>query len=380
MRIKVNKIFHHLNSDKKIIAEQGGTRSGKTYNILMWIIFVYCTQNKGKIITISRKTYPSLRSTAMRDFLEILKKYGMYDEGNHNKSNSEYTLNGNVVEFISLDSPQKIRGRKRDLLFINEANEITIEDFNQLIFRTTEKVILDYNPSDEYHFIYDKVITRSDCDFHITTYKDNPFLDQAIIDEIERLKETDETYWQIYGLGMRGISKATIFQFNEIDTIPEDADLISYGMDFGFNDPTTLVSVYKKDYSLYIREHLYRSQMTSSDILSFIKENNLSNQLIYADNARADIIEELRRAGCNVRKSFKGTILGRIDLMKRHKLYIERSSDNTIQEFRNYKWIEDKTGHLTNTPEDKNNHSIDAVGYAINSVLAKPNYGRYVMG
>jgi phage terminase large subunit len=258
MRLKTNVVFEHLDeSDKKIVAEQGGTRSGKTYNILMWIIFRYSINHTGETITIVRKTFPSVRATVMRDFFDILKKYELYSEDNHSKSANEYILNDNLVEFISLDQPQKIRGRKRDLLFINEANELTYEDWQQLVFRTSGRIVLDFNPSDEYSWIYDKVQTREDCDFYITTYKDNPFLDSAIIEEIERLKETDETYWQIYGLGQRGISKATIFQFQESE-IPEDAEFLSYGMDFGFNDPTTFVEVYRKRIVYTQKNYLYR--------------------------------------------------------------------------------------------------------------------------
>ena len=150
MNVDVNVVFEHLlDSDSKIVVEQGGTRSGKTFNILLYIIFHYCQTNKGKTITICRKTFPAVRSSVMRDFIDILKTHKKYDEANHNKSNSEYNLDGNLVEFISVDQPQKIRGRKREFLFINEANELDYEDWQQLIFRTTEKVVLDYNPTDE---------------------------------------------------------------------------------------------------------------------------------------------------------------------------------------------------------------------------------------
>ena len=169
-KIQVNKVFGHLTrSNKKIVVEQGGTRSGKTYNIILWIIFYYCTNNTGKTITIARKTFPAVRSSVMRDFLEILKAYDLYKEDNHNKSNSEYQLNGNLIEFISMDQPQKIRGRKRDLAFLNEANELTMEDWQQIVFRTNGRIILDYNPSDTYHWIYDRVIPREDADFYQTT-------------------------------------------------------------------------------------------------------------------------------------------------------------------------------------------------------------------
>ena len=380
-KIQTNKIFKHLsNSTKKIIVEQGGTRSGKTYNILLWIILKYTTQNKNKIITICRKAFPSLRASVMRDFLDILKHLNIYNETNHNKSNSEYMLYGNLVEFISLDMPQKVRGRKRNLLFINEANELNWEDWQQLIFRTDEKIIIDYNPSDEYHWIYDKVIPRDDCYFYRTTYQDNPFLENSIKQEIERLKETDEQYWQIYGLGLKGISKATIFKYFECNKIPENAQFIAYGADAGYsNDPSTLVSVYILHHNLYIREHLYRTQMTTKDLHNTFKETNIARKQIYMDSSEPRLIEELRRMGWNIRPSVKGrdSINAGIDLLKRYKIYITNKSNNAIQEFRNYKWKEDRTGKLTNNPEDKNNHIIDAVRYAAYSVLSKPNFGKY---
>ena len=383
MDVNVNVVFEHLlDSESKIVIEQGGTRSGKTYNILLYIIFHYCQVNKGKTITICRKTFPALRASVMRDFLDILKQHDKYDEELHNKSNSEYELSGNLVEFISLDQPQKVRGRKRNLLFINEANELDFEDWQQLVFRTEDKIILDYNPSDEYHWIYDKVKEREDADFYITTYLDNPFLEPSIKTEIERLRDTDEQYWQIYGLGQKGISKATIFNFTETNVIPEDAEFVSYGADAGYtNDPTTLVSVYKKDYNLYIKEHLYQTQMTTVDIHNKWKQIGITREPIYFDSAEPRLIEELRRMGWNVRPSIKGadSVNAGIDLLKRFKIHIYKDSHNAIQEFRNYKWQEDKSGKLMNKPVDKNNHLIDATRYATYSVLSKPNFGRYAI-
>ena len=383
MDVNVNVVFEHLlDSESKIVIEQGGTRSGKTYNILLYIIFHYCQVNKGKTITICRKTFPALRASVMRDFLDILKQHDKYDEELHNKSNSEYELSGNLVEFISLDQPQKVRGRKRNLLFINEANELDFEDWQQLVFRTEDKIILDYNPSDEYHWIYDKVKDRDDADFYITTYLDNPFLEPSIKAEIERLRDTDEQYWQIYGLGQKGISKATIFNFTETNVIPEDAEFVSYGADAGYtNDPTTLVSVYKKDYNLYIKEHLYQTQMTTVDIHNKWKQIGITREPIYFDSAEPRLIEELRRMGWNVRPSIKGadSVNAGIDLLKRFKIHIYKDSHNAIQEFRNYKWQEDKSGKLMNKPVDKNNHLIDATRYATYSVFSKPNFGRYAI-
>jgi len=278
--------------------------------------------------------------------------------------------------------PQKIRGRKRDLLFINEGNELFFEDWQQLVFRTQEKIILDFNPSDEYHWIYDKVLPREDCTFHKTTYLDNPFVGESIKKEIELLKDTDEQYWQIYGLGERAASRSTVFRYVEVDKIPDDVDLIAYGMDFGYtNDPTTFVSVFTKDRNLYIKEHLYKTQMTTSDINDFLRNEDITSKPIYADSAEPRLISELRKMGHNILPSIKGrdSVNAGIDLLKRYKIHILSSSENAITEFRNYKWKEDKGGALVNTPEDKWNHIIDSTRYATYSILSSPNFGRYTL-
>ena len=382
-QIDTNVVCEHLLESKaKIIVEQGGTRSGKTYNILMWIIFFYAPANRNKTVTICRKTFPSLRASVMRDFIEILRTHKMYSEAAHNKSSSEYILYNNLIEFISLDQPQKVRGRKRDLLFINEGNELFWEDWQQLLFRTQEKIIIDYNPSDEYHWIYDKVIPRDDCDFFITTYLDNPFLGSSIKTEIERLRETDEQYWQIYGLGIKGVSKSTIFRYTEVEKIPESAKFLSYGMDFGYtNDPTTMIGVWIDEYNIYAKEFLYRTMMTTTDIHKFLKELNVDREMIFADSAEVRLIDELRRMGWNIRPSIKGrdSINAGIDLLKRYKLNLTSQSNNAIQEFRNYKWQEDRNGKMINVPIDKSNHLIDALRYGTYSILSKPNFGKYAI-
>jgi phage terminase large subunit len=383
MEITTNKIYTHLdNSDKRITIEQGGSRSGKTYNILMWLIFAYSDRNNGKTITICRKTFPALRASSMRDFFDILKKYDLYKEANHNKSNSEYLLNNNLFEFISLDQPQKVRGRKRDVLYINEANELYFEDWQQLILRTTDKAILDYNPSDEFHFIYDKIKPRDDAEFYITTYKDNPFLDIETVNEIERLKDVDDNYWKIYGLGQIGSSQALIFRINECNSIPPEAKFLSYGMDFGFtNDPTTLVAIYQQGDNIYLKELLYQTGLTNRDIDEKLKFHSVERKEIFADSAEPKSIEELYRMGWNVKPATKGqgSVNIGIDMMKRYQLHVTKDSVNMIKEFRNYKWQEDKNGNVLNTPVDMFNHTIDAIRYGLYDKLSRPNYGKYAV-
>jgi phage terminase large subunit len=378
--IKTNKVFRHLERSKsKIVVQQGGTRSGKTYNIILWIIFSYCQKNEGKIITICRKTYPALRGTVMRDFLTILKDHEIYSEEDHSKTASEYMLNGNTIEFISLDMPQKIRGRKRDLLFANEANELNFEDWQQLLFRTNEKVIIDFNPSEEFHWIYDHVLPRKDVEFFQTTYKDNPFLGAEIKAEIERLKEIDENYWRVYGLGERGQSRSLVYTFNTIKEIPKEAKLVSYGLDFGYSsDPTSLVRTYILGDDMYVDELLYRTGMTNQDIANEMKALGLdrSNE-VFADSAEPKSIEEIYRMGWNVKPTIKGSINIGIDIIRRYKLHATESSFNLIKELRNYKYIEDKNGQMTNKPVDNFNHALDALRYSVVNKISQSHLGRY---
>ena len=201
--INPNLQFLRENIDKfRVFAHQGGTRSGKTYSILQWIIET-CCQYSGMTISICRNEFSTLKPTAMRDFFEILENEGMYEEVSHNKTDKTYWLNGNLIEFFGLDQAQKVKGRKRHILYINEANEIEEEAYRQLTLRTTGKIILDYNPNMHVHWIYDKVLTRNDVGYIQTTYKDNPFLLPDQIAELERYKTTDYDYFRVYGLGER---------------------------------------------------------------------------------------------------------------------------------------------------------------------------------
>ena len=267
------------------------------------------------------------------------------------------------------------------MLYINEANELSLEDWRQLILRTTDKTIIDYNPSDQYHWIYEYVLNRDDVDFFQTTYLDNPFLEQSVIDEIERFKETDENYWRIYGLGERGVNTAAVFpQWQVADQIPERAKLVAYGMDWGFtNDPTALVSVWREDYSLYIKEHLYKTGLTNRDISLELDKLELDRTPIICDSAEPKSIEELHRLGHNVKPSKKGpdSIRLGIDIMKRHKLYILKESLNAQKEFRNYRWETNKDGVQLSKPVDHNNHIVDAVRYVCINRIGTPYSGKY---
>ena len=378
-KINTTNVFHKAyRSETRITCLQGGTRSSKTYSLCQLFI-VKCLEETGKVFTICRKTLPALKGTAYRDVLNILKELELYREDNHNKSELSYALNGNLIEFISVDQPQKIRGRKRNYLWLNEANEFTYEDWQQLILRTTDKIYLDYNPSDPYSWIYDKVVVRDDCTFIKSTYKANPFLDKDTVAEIERLKDLDPDYWQIYGLGNIGSIQTAIFRkFELVDDV--QGRLIGYGLDFGFtNSPSALVAVYQSDDNLYIKEMLYEKRLTNRDLANKLKEFRIDRQSeIIGDSAEPKSIEEIYRQGFNIKPAKKGAgiHLG-IDIMRRYKLNITKDSLNAIKEFRGYKWATDKNGDVLNTPVKVNDHLIDATRYLCLNKLSINHSGKY---
>ena len=382
---KLAATYYHVKECKaKIQVHQGGSRSGKTFSILTALIEL-CHKNSGLVITICRKTFPALRATAMRDFFVILNREDIYNPDLHNKSDATYQLWGNMVEFISIDQPQKVRGRKRDVLFINEANEINLEDWRQLLLRTTGRVLIDYNPSDEFHWIYDEVIPREDAAFFQTTYQDNPFLPESVVMEIERFKEADENFWRVYGLGERGASQATVFtHWKEIDQIPNEYKLLNLGLDFGYTaDPTAIVRVYTDGHGFAVDELCYATRLTNSDISKVLRDSGVSrSDVIICDSAEPKSIDEIHAHGFNTHGARKGkdSVKNGIQFLHSRPLLVTARSVNVIKELRNYKWKEDKNGKQLNEPVDSFNHAIDAMRYAITFNQTNPNFGSYAIG
>ena len=381
MRVKTSVVFEHLleseKQGKRIILAQGGSRSGKTMNILIWWV-QKLLQEKNKTLSIFRKTLPALKNSVLKDLINVLDMFEIYSPTKMHKQDAYYELpNGNIINWGSADEPQKLRGAKRDYLFCNEANELDIEDWRQLIMRTESTAILDFNPSEITSWVYE-LEQRDDVYFFKTTWRDNPFLSQSLIDEIERLKETDENYYRIYSLGERGIPTTLVFnKWNIIDEIPNDAKLLGRGMDFGFNDATTLIEVYGRNDELYFNELMYAKNLTMGDILFKMGEFSIEKtDNIWCDSALPQNIEELRRNRWNAKPVEKKSILSGVDKIKRHKVYITSNSANIIKEFSSYKWKTDRDGKLLDVPVDDNNHTIDAIRYVLESTLNK-HQGRY---
>ena len=362
--------FEHLLDAKSRISQHiGGTRSGKTYAILQFLIMR--ALEKKEMITIVRKTIPSLKRTVMKDFKEIMQSLNVWHESQFNISDRLYTFsNDSQILFISTDDAEKLRGIKSSMLFIDEASEIDEESYFQLSIRTTGRIILAFNPTiSPFHWLRQ----MQDCERYVTTYKNNPYLEKEIVRGIEELKYKNPKYWSIYGLGEYAANQRAVFNFDTIEWLPtnEDgevsAEFVCFGLDFGFSqDPTALVSVWKDGQDLYFVEHLYERGMVTNDIHNFLKSVVNGREEIYADSAEGRLIEELYRLGWNIKPVKKGpdSIRFGISVMQNYNIKIPRSSQNLINEMYSYQYAVDKHQHTTDRPEDGLDHLIDAARYA----------------
>jgi len=369
----------NYNADKRYVVNQGGTRSSKTYSILQVLILKALESSIPLTISVVRKTLPALKKSVLKDFIAILESMQLYNPDDYNKTEGTYVLNSSVFEFFSVDNEQKIRGSKRNYLFLNEANELSYEDFFQLQIRTTEQIFADYNPSDNISWIYDLIEQRSDdVSFFKTTYKDNTFLDESIVREIEKLRNTDEDYYRIYGMGERGGSRELVYNFHVCQRVPDYAQLLGIGVDFGFtNDVTAIVQVYRYEQNVYINELIYQTHLTISDIVSMLKQLDIDRHEMIADWSEPRSVEELRRAGFNIKATTNKSINQGIDVLKRFKIFVTEESTNVINEFQRYKWLKDKDGLMLNKPIDAFNHAMDAMRYVALMKLTNPNQGKY---
>ena len=365
MDIKATAIFEKnyeaILGDKRFIINEGGSRSSKTYSLCQLMI-IYCLQNNNKVVSVIRKTFPALRATVLRDFIEILKEIGLYKQEMHNKSEHIYTFaNGSMVEFFSVDDEQKIRGRKRDIAWCNEANELYFDDFTQLNMRTEDKLIFDYNPSDSASWLYE---LPADESIKIkSTYKDNPFLPDSIKAQIEDLKRTDEALYQIYALGEKAISKSNIYsQWTFVAHRPSKFVKYVYGLDFGYNHPSALMRVYYCDNDIYIEPVIYESYLTTTMLIEKLATLGIEQTVtILADYSRPEIIQEMNIAGYDVQNANKVVKKG-IDNLKTFGVICQ--DDKAIRrEYENYKWK--KIGDfITDEPVKLFDDAMDAIRYA----------------
>jgi phage terminase large subunit len=385
MLVRTTAINKILALKKRIKIIQGGTSAGKTFGILP-ILIDRATKTSNLEISIVAESIPHLRRGALKDFLKLMRWTNRYVEGSFNKSLLRYQFaNGSYMEFFSADDSSKLRGARRDILYINECNNIEFEAYNELSIRTKNEVYLDFNPANEF-WVHTELKGENDTDFVILTYKDNEALDISIINQIEknRLKASTSSYWanwwRVYGLGEVGMLEGVVFSnWKTIDIIPNEAKLIGYGLDFGFtNDPTAIIEIYNYNGQRIVNEICFQTGLVNTEIAKKIQKN----VIVYADSSEPKSIEEIRRTGQQIKGVTKGkdSVNFGIQIMQSQNYLVTSNSTNLIKELRTYCWDRDKTGKQLNKPIDNFNHTIDALRYHEMESLGKSsNFGKYAI-
>jgi phage terminase large subunit len=363
------------NLNKRLRAVQGGTSASKTVSIIIYLIDRAQKDSSPTITSIVSESFPHLKRGSILDFLQIMTTQGYFKDNRWNKTDYTYTFEtGSKIEFFSVDQPGKVRGPRRDRLFINEANNISYDTFDQLEVRTKEFIFLDWNPVSEFWY-YDKVANREDCQHLILTYKDNEALDYRIVEAIEQRKER-KGWWQVYGEGLLGEVEGKIYKdWQIVDEVHHHARLERYGMDFGYsNDPTSIVAIYYYDQSYIWDEICYQKGLSNKQIADIF--SNQPQALVIADSAEPKSIDEIKSYGITILGAEKGkdSITNGIQLVQDQKISVTKRSVNILKEYRNYLWETDKDGKILNIPEGIWNHAMDAGRYAMSSIIKNPAF------
>jgi phage terminase large subunit len=357
---------------KRIRAVQGGTSASKTISILLLLINAAQSDQSSTLTSIVSESFPHLKRGVMRDFLNIMEEHRYFKPNNWNKTDYVYTFEtGSKIEFFSADQPSKVRGPRRDRLFLNEANNVPYEAFDQLEVRTKECVYLDWNPTTEFWF-YSEVINRDDTEHLIINYLDNEALDPQIVKSIEQRKG-NKAWWQVYGLGQLGEVETRIYKgWGTIDDVPTEAKLVRYGLDFGYtNDPSAIIAIYSYNGAYILDEIAYQKGLSNKDIADILKLQ--PKALTIADSSEPKSIDEIKAYGISILPAVKGpgSVNQGIQYVQQQQVSVTKRSINILKEYRNYVWITDRDGKILNEPVDFNNHAMDALRYGLQSLKPK---------
>lgn len=357
---------------ERIRACPGGTSASKTISILMVLIHLAQTDEEPKLTSVVSESVPHLKRGAIRDFKNIMTAQGYWRSENWNATDSMYTFEtGSQIEFFSADSGDKLRGARRDRLFLNEANNLEMEAFDQLEVRTRDFVFLDWNPSSEFWYYTDVKTQRNDVEECILTYLDNEALDQQIVESIEQRKNR-KGWWKVYGLGQLGEVEGKIYKdWKIIDSVPEEARLVRVGLDFGYsNDPTAIINIYKLNDGYIFDEVTFRKGLSNKQIADILLMDE-TDELVIADSAEPKSIDEIREYGVNITGCKKGrdSIVHGIQVVQDQQISVTKRSVNVIKEYRNFLWMTDKNGKVLNKPEAGWDHAMDAIRYAMSSMV-----------
>jgi phage terminase large subunit len=366
---------------KRIRLVPGGTSAGKTISIEQLLVDDAQSDAKPTLTSIVSESFPHLKKGAIRDFKNIMMEHGYWKDDRWNATDSFYTLEtGSIIEFFSADQPAKVRGPRRDRLFVNECNNIPYETWDQLLVRTKQYAWGDWNPTNEFWAYTDVIGKRDDVDVCVLTYRDNEALDPSIVAEIESHK-LNKNWWKVYGEGQLGEVEGRIYRdWSIVDEMPHMARLERRGLDFGYSqDPAALVDVYYYDGGYILDEQMYQKGMHNSALADFIKNLESPQTLVIADSAEPKSIDEMKMYSVNILPTTKGpgSVTQGISFVQGKRVSMTKRSVNLIREYRNYLWKTDRDGRILNVPEEGNDHAMDAVRYALQSLNVKTDVHAY---
>ena len=356
-----------LKLTKRIRVIPGGTSASKTVSIILYLIALAQSDKTPTITSIVSESFPHLRRGAMRDFLNIMKGHNYFNRKRWDKTNSTYTFEtGSIIEFFSVDQSSKVRGARRDRLFINEANNVSFMSFEELEVRTKKIIFLDFNPTTEFWYYTEIQGKRDDYEELTLTYKDNEALSIEIVKSIEQRKGRKD-WWRVYGVGLLGVIMGRIFKdWKLIDEIPHEARLECYCLDYGYtNDQTAIVAIYKYNEGYILDEVAWIKGLSNKEISDIFK--NLDQATIVPDSAEPKSNDELQAYGHTIIPALKGkdSVAHGIQLVQAQRISVTKRSVKVIKEYRNYLWTVDKNGKVLNVPEHAFSHSMDAIRYGI---------------
>jgi phage terminase large subunit len=382
MNLEINSTISYQNqndSPTRITIHYGGTRSGKTYSLLQWVI-VKCLEGKEDVVIV-RKTIPSLKRTIIKDFEDIMNAMGIWNQNDFNITDRIYEFyTGSTITFISTDNPEKLRGMKSSILWLEEANEVDSESWLQLRLRCTGPIILSLNPTISPHHWIRSIEGATQ---YFTTFRNNPYLERELINSIKELERTNPKAWRVYGMGEFVTNDKAVFQFDVCEWAPNDAEVVCIGVDFGYSsDPTAIVTLLRKDRDIWLIENCYERGMVTTEIGNRLKSIVGDTRWeIWADSAEPRLIEELHRMGLNIRPVIKGkdSVNFGIGVLQSYQLHLPKACQNLVNEFYGYEWETDRFGRQLDRPTDFNNHLIDAARYGAMMRLSvkSENKGKY---
>jgi phage terminase large subunit len=376
--IETTALHKLLKLKKRIKGIQGGTSASKTISIIQILIDKAQSDESPTMTSITSESMPHLKRGAIRDFKSIMQEHGYWKDESWNATDFIYTYEtGSKIEFFSLDMPHKVRGPRRNRLFINEANNIPKETYDQLEVRTSDEIWLDWNPTVSFWW-HEDVMPTTDVDFVILTYKDNEGLPQSIVDSIES-RRGNKQWFAVYGQGQLGEVEGKIYsEWNIIDEVPHEAELVRRGLDFGFsNDPSAIVEIYRYNGGYILSERLYKKGMHNNEIAAFLQNLEKPTTLVIADSSEPKSIDEIRKYGIPILGVEKKGVTGKsylrysIEYVQQQRISVTKASTNLIKEYRGYLWMADKNGKIINEPTPGNDHALDAVRYGFDGLRPK---------